>query len=217
MLSSNLAEIVAMVVAVVFKIPVPLLAIHVLWINLITDSVPALALGSDFKELDIMEEKPRKKGESLFVNGGLRVTLFYGVLIGGLCLLSFLCVPLSELLRFNIKVSWSEISNLLSNDGGVLKKAQTFCFVTLATCELAHALIMRNVRKTFIRSDVFKNKIMVLSIVLGGFLQWCVVELPLLNELFKTSDLVLGEWLFAIGCALIIFVVHEVILLLKNK
>lgn len=217
LLSSNFAEIVAMVLAVVFKSPIPLLAIHVLWINLITDSIPALALGSDPKEDDVMKSPPRKQDESLFANGGVWTTIFYGLLIGALCLASFFSVPMSVVIAFGENVNISRMIELLQTDGEILKKAQTFCFVTLSTCELAHALTMRNVGKSFVRKDVFKNKLMIASLLLGFVLQWVVIEVPFMNAVFKTSDISFGEWCFVIGCALMVLVAHEVMILLGKK
>ena len=89
--------------------------------------------------------------------------------------------------------------------------------MTLATCELAHALIMRNADKSFARMDVFKNKLMILAVGLGVFLQWAIIEIPFMNKMFKTSDLLLGEWCFAIGCSLVVLVVHELVVLCKKK
>lgn len=90
LLSSNIGEVVCMFVAAAIGLPSPLIAIHLLWVNLITDSLPAVALGADKKPDDIMSDKPRDAKESLFAHGGYLMTFGYGILIGVATLLAFL-------------------------------------------------------------------------------------------------------------------------------
>ncbi|WP_410084205.1 SusC/RagA family TonB-linked outer membrane protein, partial [Barnesiella intestinihominis] len=94
LLSSNFGEIMTMFFAILFSLPAPLKASHILWINLITDSLPALALGTDVCDgMELMEKEPRRPGESLFAHGGGICTVFYGFLIALISLTAFLVVP----------------------------------------------------------------------------------------------------------------------------
>lgn len=215
LLSSNFAEVIAMFVAILIGMPVPLIAIHILWVNLLTDSIPALALGSDPKDSDVMKDKPRNPKDSLFANGGMKHTLLYGFLIAFLTLFAFVSVPLSELLRSGSSINYEVILNQLENET-VLMKAQTFSFTTLAVCELIHAVGMRNVKKSFIRKDFFSNKLMIFSLVFGIFLQVLVTEVGFLNDFFKTTKLEFTEWCYILGLACLVLIVHEILVVIHK-
>lgn len=219
LLSSNFAEVIAMFVAILIGLPVPLIAIHILWVNLLTDSIPALALGSDPKENDVMSDKPRNPEDSLFAHGGMKFTIFYGALIAALTLIAFVSVPIAELLNVNAKVSLDSIKGVLENPD-ILMKSQTLAFATLAVSELFHAVGMRNLKKSFIRKDIFNNKLMIVAVCAGVILQVIVTEVPFLNSFFDTSKLELTEWFFVLGLSFMTLVAHEVLVLIgkiKNK
>lgn len=213
LLSSNFAEVIAMFVAILIGLPVPLIAIHILWVNLLTDSVPALALGSDPKDSDVMKDKPRNPKDSLFAHGGMKFTLFYGALIALITLFAFLSVPIAELSNLGTSINYSAIKDILNNNPDVLMKAQTFAFAALAVSELFHAVGMRNLKKTFIRKDIFNNKLMVVALVLGVGLQVLVTEIPFLNDFFKTTQLAFTEWCFILGISLMTLVAHELLII----
>jgi len=215
LLSSNFAEVVTMFVAVLLGMPVPLTAIHILWINLLTDSVPALALGSDPKESDVMDEAPRNPKDSLFAHGGMKHTLFYGFLIGFLTLFAFISAPLSELNALGVKVNFENVLLMLENEM-ILSEAQTFAFTTLATCELLHAIGMRNLKKSFIRKEIFNNKLMIFAVCIGILLQVLVTKIPLCNDYFKTTNLGVGEWCYILGVSLFVLIAHETLILIGN-
>ena len=213
LLSSNFAEVIAMFVAILIGLPVPLIAIHILWVNLLTDSVPALALGSDPKDSDVMKDKPRNPKDSLFAHGGMKFTLFYGALIALITLFAFLSVPIAELSNLGTSINYSAIKDILNNNPDVLMKAQTFSFAALAVSELFHAIGMRNLKKTFIRKDIFNNKLMIVALVLGIGLQVLVTEIPFLNDFFKTTQLAFTEWCFILGISLMTLVAHELLII----
>ncbi|MDD3202429.1 MAG: HAD-IC family P-type ATPase, partial [Pygmaiobacter massiliensis] len=98
LLGSNLGEVTAMFGAIVVGLASPLKAVHILWVNLITDSLPALALGADEKPRGIMERQPRSEKDGLFSGGGLFLTIFYGILIALMTVSAFLYIPISQLL-----------------------------------------------------------------------------------------------------------------------
>ena len=219
LLSSNFAEVITMFVAILIGLPVPLIAIHILWINLLTDSIPALALGSDPKDSDVMKDLPRNPKESLFARGGIKCTLFYGFLIGFLTLFAFVSVPISELKSLGGKINYNSILDVLKNIE-VLKTAQTFAFTTLAVSELLHAVGMRNSKKTFIRKSIFDNKLMIFAVLLGIILQVLVTGVPFLNDFFKTTRMDLAEWCFVLGLSFLVLIAHEIVVLVnktKNK
>ena len=215
LLSSNFAEVIVMFVAIMLNFPVPLIAVHILWVNLLTDSVPALALGSDPKEDDVMSNPPRNPNDSLFSNGGIKCTVVYGVLIGFLTLFAFVSVPIAEIFNFGLGLSFETMLEVLM-DGEILKKAQTFAFATLAVSELFHAVGMLNVRKTVIRKEIFNNKLMIFAVIIGIMLQVLVTEVPFLNVFFKTSNLSFAEWCYIIGLGLLTLVIHE-LMVIVNK
>jgi len=215
LLSSNFAEVITMFVAILIGMPVPLIAIHILWINLLTDSVPALALGSDPKDSDVMKDQPRNPKDSLFAQGGMKYTLFYGVLIGFLTLFAFVSVPLAELNSLGSEINYNSIIDILEN-AEILRKAQTFAFTTLAICELFHAVGMRNLKKSFIRKDFFTNKLMIFAVVFGVILQILVTEITFLNDFFKTTNLEFMEWCYILGVSLLVLIAHEIIVLFIN-
>lgn len=215
LLSSNFAEVITMFIAILLGMPVPLIAIHILWINLLTDSVPALALGSDPKDSDVMKDQPRNPKDSLFAQGGMKYTLFYGILIGLLTLTAFISVPVAELGYLGNSINYSSIISVLENED-VLRKAQTFAFTTLAVCELFHAIGMRNLKKSFIRKDFFANRLMIVAVVLGVGLQVLVTEISFLNNFFKTTKLEFMEWCYILGVSLLVLVAHEAIVLFNN-
>lgn len=214
LLSSNFAEIITMFVSILLGMPVPLIAIHILWVNLLTDSIPALALGSDPKEDDIMKEQPRDPKESLFAHGGIKCTIFYGVFIGLLTLFAFLSVPLAELSSLGSEITFRTIIDSL--EGDVLARSQTFAFATLAICELFHAIGMRNQKKSFIRKEFFNNKLMLFSIGFGVILQVLVTEIPAFNSFFKTTQLSFMEWCYILGLSLMVLIAHEIIVLVNR-
>jgi Ca2+-transporting ATPase len=155
LLSSNFSEIIVMLVAIILRLPLPLLAIHILVVNLLTDSIPALALGADVKEKDIMKEKPRSINESLFVNGGLANTIIYGILIAVLTLIAFFIPVFSEIRTIGVKFDLGNIRNILENNE-ILLVAQTYAFIVLSLSELFYSLLLRNIRKSVFRKEIFK-------------------------------------------------------------
>ena len=97
LLSSNFGEIITMFLAILFGMPSPLKASHILWINLITDSLPALALGVDKNDIPmLMNKPPRSPKENLFAHGGLFCTLFYGALIAAISLIAFFTIQIGR-------------------------------------------------------------------------------------------------------------------------
>ncbi len=211
LLSSNIGEVVAMLIAAIVGLPSPLIAIHLLWVNLITDSLPAVALGADKKPDDIMLDKPRDPNESIFAKGGYHITFGYGVLIGVITLIAFLIKPWSSGC-FSI----GDINNFFAN-GTMLAESQSMAFCVLAFSELFHMLGMTDVKHSIAR--VFKNKnfLLWLSFFLGLGLQILVIETPYINSFFKVFKLSDDpiEWLYVFLLAIAPIIVHEIVVLVN--
>lgn len=213
LLSSNFGEILTMLVAVLAGLSAPLKAGHILWINLITDSLPALALGVDKNDGDaLMREKPRKSNAGMFAGGGLACTLCYGVVIGTISLLAFLAVPYEELVRAQVPVNPANIDKVLEVEA-ILNKAQTHAFTVLGMSQLLHAIGMRDVNKSIFKMNHLENGYMLLAGAFGIMLQVLVTEVPYFVTLFGTSRLTLTEWGMLFGLASMPLVIHELLVL----
>ncbi len=213
LLSSNFGEIITMLAAVLAGFPAPLKASHILWINLITDSLPALALGMDKNDGDaLMKEPPRKNSDSMFSHGGLACTLCYGAVIGIISLLAFLTVPYQELAAQNLPVTLGNLEKILRLQP-ILNKAQTHAFTVLGMSQLMHAVGMRDVNKSIFKMKHLDNIYMMIAWVTGIFLQVLVTEVPYFVALFGTSRLGLTEWA-VLGClSAVPLAVHELLVL----
>ena len=208
LLSSNIAEVLVMMLIILVGFKTPFLAVHLLWINLITDSLPAIALGMDPKDSNIMNEKPRNPKDGVFAHGGLRDTILHGVFITIAVILAYLSAY-----WLNGMFSWTDISGC--SDNAVILQSQTMAFTALAFAELIHMVCMSNTEKSFI--FVFKNKnwMMLLAFVVGIALQFFVILTPGVQEIFSTSSLNWVEWLITAGAALVPLIAHEIIVLIK--
>lgn len=213
LLSSNLGEILTMLLTIAAGLPSPLKAGFILWINLITDSLPALALGVDENDTEsLMREKPRKREESLFARGGLMCVICYGLVIGGITLAAFLKVPYDRIVAEGLPVSLHNILDGLKITS-VLARAQTHAFTVLGISQLFHAIGMRDVNRSLFRMNHRSNPQMILAFVLGVLLQAAVTEVPALIALFGTVPLSLGEWGRLIAFSATPLIVHELLAL----
>ncbi|HIT91199.1 MAG TPA: cation-translocating P-type ATPase [Candidatus Merdenecus merdavium] len=209
LLSSNFGEIITMFFSILVGLASPLKASHILWVNLITDSLPALALGTDENNQKLLMNKPpRHPKESLFAHGGLACTLFYGSLIAVISLAAFLITPYRILVPNGLPFTLSNITAALGNDM-ILVRSQTYAFTVLGISELFHAIGMRNVELSVFKMDHKSNKLMIVAFFLGLFLQVIVTEVPYLVNLFGTVRLTLKEWGFLVGLSSMPLVAHE--------
>ncbi len=195
LLSSNLGEIVTMFLAVVCGLASPLKSSHILWINLITDSLPALALGVDKNDgKSLMSQQPRKASESLFSRGGLACTCFYGMLIALVSLSAFLMLPIALLHIRGVDFTIPALAGILQEEW-VLSKAQTYAFTVLGMSQLFHAVGMRDTNRSVLRMNHLENKLMIAACAIGFLLQFAVTEVPFLINAFGTSPLSGREWM----------------------
>ncbi len=211
LLSSNLGEIMTMLVTIVAGLPSPLKASFILWINLITDSLPALALGVDDNDSEgLMREKPRRKGDSLFARGGLLCVICYGLVIGGVSLAAFLKVPYDRIVAEGLPVSLHNVIEGL-RISAVLAKAQTHAFTVLGISQLFHAIGMRDVNRSVFKMNHRNNPYMIGAFLIGIALQAAVTEIGPLIRLFGTVRLSLMEWGQLIALSATPLIVHELL------
>lgn len=189
LLSCNLGEIMSLFLAIVCMPHVvsTLSAIQILWVNLVTDAFPALALGVDPMDKFIMEEKPRDRRESLFAHGGMIFTIMNGMFIGTITLVAF---------RNGLDVSPA--------------KAQTMAFMVLSISQLFHALNLRSRTHSILEVGIMRNKWLILTIVFGVTLQIAVCQLPIFNMLLKTVPLDLRAWIMVLGMSFSIILINEI-------
>ncbi len=217
LLSSNFGEIITMLFAIILGLASPLKPSHILWINLITDSLPALALGTDRNDAShFMKHPPRPKNESLFAEGGLACTLLYGGLIAFISMAAFLQLPVSLLLAGHTDITLRSLQALLM-DEGILARSQTYAFTVLGMSQLFHAIGMRDVETSVFRMKHFSNKLMIFAFFTGIGLQLLVTEIPYFIQIFGTCHLTLFEWGQMIFLASMPLLVHELLILFSRK
>ncbi len=218
LLSTNIAEVLAMFAVVImslflieYNLPTPLLAIHILWVNLITDSLPAVALGADEKESGIMEDKPRNPKESLFSRGGYWITFGYGLLITLTTVFAFLMIPIFEYGATSLE----EIAALFADtNSNTLAQSQTAAFCVLSLSELFHMLGMTSIKKSFVHNFWSKNWLLWAAFVAGVLLQVAVINIPGLNSFFSCYPLDIGHWGIVLALSAAPLLVHEVVALI---
>lgn len=211
LISSNIAEVLAMFFIICLGLPAPLIAIHLLWVNLITDSLPAIALGMDPKAPDVLDEKPRDPKKGIFADGGIKLTAGFGIVITVSVLLAYFSAA-----WLNGAFTLAEIKNLFQTNSSVLHQAQTMAFTTLAFCELFHMLGMSNVKKSFVRVFGNRNWMMAIAFIAGVFLQLLVIEVPAVSAIFSTANLTGNEWIVTAVCSILPLIVHEVVALISS-
>jgi Ca2+-transporting ATPase len=178
MLSCNLGEVLTMFLGMLAGLPVPLLPIQILWVNLVTDGLPAAALGFDPPEKDVMKRRPRDPDESIFSYGLAGQITVRGILIG----LSTLAVYVSLL--------WYTADIGLARTGG---------FVTLVLSQLIHVFECKSETRNIFQIPLFNNIYLVLAVICSLIMMLGVVYIPVLQNIFKTVPLGLNEWMIAGG------------------
>lgn len=179
LLSCNAGEILVMFSASLAGLAPPLLPIHILWVNLVTDGLPALALGVDPVSPGIMRRPPRKPNEAVVTKERAFLMLTQGAFIAFCALFAFVFVLFIE------------------NEG--IGRARTAAFVVLACSQLFHAFNCRNLEVSLFKIGVFTNKKLLYAAGISFILQMAVVYAPFLQKVFKTEPLGLFDWLLVIG------------------
>ncbi len=172
LIATNIGEIVTIFVGLILGLKSPLLAIQLLWINLVTDSLPAIALGLEKPEKDIMNRKPVSRKKGIFADGLWNKIIVEGVMIGILTLVAF----------------------SVGNKYYGLEVGRTMAFLSIGLLELIHSFNIKSDKSIF-GNNLFENKYLVGSFVLGVFIQAIVVVIPFLANIFEVVPLNLTQWI----------------------
>jgi len=193
-MTSNSGEIWTIFLAPFLGLPIPLLPIHILWINLVTDGLPGLALAAEPSEKGIMERPPRHPKESIFANGlGVHI-VWVGLLMGAASLFT---------------QAWS------------LKTGhahwQTMVFTVLCLSQMGHVLAIRSETESIFTQGFFSNKPLVGAFLLTFVLQMATIYVPMLHPIFKTETLTAGELLFTLALSSVVFIAVEIEKFFKRR
>ena len=175
LIATNIGEIVTIFMGLVLGMKSPLLAIQLLWVNLVTDSLPAIALGLEPPEKDIMERKPINSKKSIFADGLWNKIIIEGIMIGMLTLVSF----------------------SIGNKYYGLEVGRTMAFITIGLLELIHSFNIKSEESIF-KKGILENKYLIGSFVLGCIVQIIVAIIPTLADIFKLSQLNMIQWIITI-------------------
>ena len=196
LLSCNLGEVLTMFLASLFYLPNPLTPIQILFVNLATDGLPAIALGVDPPDKDIMRQSPREKNEAIFARGLWEKIIVRGSLIGVCTLLSFMSG------RYY---------------GMDLATCRTITMCTLVMSQLLHVFECRSERHSIFEINIFSNIYLLGAVLVSMTMICCILYIPFLSGIFNTVALNLGQWLLVIFFSGIIFLINSVYLLIKSK
>jgi len=186
-LTSNSGEIWALFLAPLVGLPVPLLPIHILWVNLVTDGLPGLALAAEPAEKGAMSRPPRPPGESIFAHGLWQHALWVGLLMGGVTL---------------AVQAWSW--------GRGMAHWQTMAFTVLTLSQMGHVLSIRSERESFFTQGPLSNKPLLGAVLLTLLLQLATIYVPFLRPIFKTEALSLAELGICLAASSVVFLGVEV-------
>ena len=181
LLSSNIGEIITIFVAILLGLPTPLVAVQLLWVNLVTDSLPAISLGVEPVEKDIMKRKPIPPDHGLFSDGLAFKIIFEGIMIGALALSAFY-------------IGYHVYDTLNGSFVSEPTIGRTMCFAVLSLSQLFHAFNMRSEHSLF-TIGLFTNKKLSLSFVVCVFLQVIVISFTPLARVFKVTPLTAPQWI----------------------
>ena len=180
LIATNIGEIVTIFMGLVLGLKSPLLAIQLLWINLVTDSLPAIALGLEPPEKDIMDRKPINSKKGIFADGLWNKIIVEGILIGMLTLVAF----------------------GIGNKYYGLEVGRTMAFMAIGLLELIHSFNIKS-EKSLFKTGIFDNKYLVGSLILGIFVQTVVILIPQIAEIFELTSLNSIQWMITIGISLL--------------
>jgi Ca2+-transporting ATPase len=192
-ISSNVGEIFLMLMAPVLGLPIPLSAVQLLWINLVTDGLPALALGVEPSSPDVMQRPPHPPTEGVLARGVGWYVLLVGVLLGSVSLAT------EFIARGMDPAVW-----------------QTMVFTTLGLSQMGNVLAVRSERRTLFELGLLSNKPLLGAVLLTVVLQMAVVYVPFLQNIFGTTALTIRQLLFVLGLSAIVFIAVELSKLIRR-
>ncbi len=186
LLTTNSGEIWTLFLAPLVGLPIPLLPIHILWINLVTDGLPALALSAEPAEGDVMGRPPRHPKESIFTHGLGLHAIWVGLLMAGIVLFVQAWAIKTE------HAHW-----------------QTMVFTVLCLTQLGHVLAIRSEKESLFKIGLFSNKYLLVAVILTFILQMATIYVPFLNPIFKTESLTFNELAFTLALSSLVFFAVE--------
>jgi len=193
-MTSNAGEIWTIFLAPFLGLPVPLLPIHILWINLVTDGLPGLALAGEPAEKDVMNRPPRHPKESIFAHGlGFQI-IWIGLLMGLISIFTQ---------AWSIKTGHAHW--------------QTMVFTVLCLSQMGNVLAMRSEKESFFKQGVLSNKPLLGAFVLTFVLQMATIYLPFLRPIFRTAPLTPGELLLTLLLSSVVFFAVEIEKFFRRK
>jgi len=200
LITCNLGEVLTIFVALILGLKAPLIATQLLWINLITDSLPAIALGMDSGNPDVMKEKPRPAKESFFANGAGLHVLVGGFLIGALTIAAYYFGYYER--------GYSPFDKQVPQN--TIEYARTMAFMVLVVCQLFYSLALRHERKSIFSIGLFTNKYLVAAIVAGLALQLVVIGIPVIRSAFHLQMPDIQAWVIIITLGLTPLILNEI-------
>ena len=180
LIATNIGEIVTIFMGLVLGLQSPLLAIQLLWINLVTDSLPAIAIGLETPEKDIMERKPMDSKKGIFADGLWSKIILEGIMIGMLTLIAF----------------------SIGNKYYGVEVGRTMAFISMGLLELVHSFNIKS-EKSIFKVGILENKFLIGSFILGIFVQTIVVFIPALANIFNVTNLTGVQWGITLGISLL--------------
>ena len=180
LIATNIGEIVTIFMGLVLGLQSPLLAIQLLWINLVTDSLPAIAIGLEPPEKDIMERKPVNSKKGIFADGLWSKIILEGIMIGMLTLIAF----------------------SIGNKYYGVEVGRTMAFISMGLLELVHSFNIKS-EKSIFKVGILENKFLIGSFILGIFVQTIVVFIPALADIFNVTNLTQTQWLITLGISIL--------------
>lgn len=187
LIATNIGEIVTIFVGLLLGVKSPLLAIQLLWINLVTDSLPAIALGLEPPEKNIMNRPPRDAKKSIFADGLMGKIVVEGFMIGMFTILAF----------------------FIGNKYYGIEVARTMAFISLGMLELIHSFNVKSEESIF-KVGLFENKYLLGAFVFGTVLQLGIIFVPSLAEIFKLTQLNTTQWLITIAISIAPIIIVEI-------
>ena len=218
LLSSNIGEVVVLFLATLFSSFIAkmcgienagalqiLLPIHILWVNLVTDSLPALALAFDPANQDIMNRNPLKQTKGVFTKGMTYRIVYQGIMIGLITLTAFI---------IGLKTTTTPIDGL-TLDQSKIEVGQTMAFIVLALSELVHVFNIRDNKRSIFKGNIFSNKVLIGAIVLSAVLMFVILLVPALRTIFKIPILPVDNILETVILVISPIIIVEIFKLLK--
>ena len=199
LLTCNLGEVVTVFVSLLIGWEAPLIATQLLWINLLTDSFPAVALGMDPGSPDIMKNKPRNSKENFLTGNATLHIIFGGLMIGGMTMLAFWYGYYEN--------GYSPFND--SVPANVMEYARTMAFMVLVVCQLFFALALRHHSKSIFSLGIFTNRYLTGAILLGVLLQLFVIGIPVMQRAFHLQMLDLKGWGIVLSLGLVPLLLNE--------